>query len=79
MNTISVLPYWHCCVFQVLMINLQKVSDEMCESEFDYFNKYVDSKLVFSNFDMALVQSAFFASIITFPEQYGCGLVFLSY
>jgi hypothetical protein len=49
-----------------------EVSNKIKEGEFDYFDKYTRSNLVFSNLDMALVQSAFFASLLVYPAEYGC-------
>lgn len=38
---------------------------------FDLYNLYINSTSAFSHFDMAMVQSAFFASIVTFPGHNG--------
>ena len=37
------------------------------DTRFVIYDKYMESDVVFSQFDMALVQIAFFASVVVFP------------
>ena len=37
------------------------------DTNFPIYDRYIDSDVVFSQFDMALVQIAFFASVVVFP------------
>ena len=41
---------------------------------FDVYRRYLDSDVLFSQFDMALVQYAFFGSFIMHPEKFGSRL-----
>ena len=55
-----------------MLENLQKIKQMHFQNvDFEAFATFVNSNVFFSQFDMALVQSAFFAGIITFPNIYG--------
>ena len=56
----------------VLLNNFKHIKEnEFQEIKFEFFEKYVNAKDVFTQFDMAMVQSAFFASLVVFPKLYG--------
>jgi len=38
---------------------------------FPVYDQYLKSDMIFSQFDMAMVQVAFFASVVVFPQKYG--------
>lgn len=39
----------------------------------EIYEEYIKNEVVFSQFDMALVHIAFFASVVVFPERFGAG------
>ena len=56
----------------ILLENLQDIrSIHFSTVEFNLYEKYICAPIIFSQFDMAMVQSAFFSSILCFPEMYG--------
>ena len=56
----------------VILNNLKCIKEnEFPDVKFEYFEKYLNAKDVFTQFDMAMVQSAFFASLAVFPQLYG--------
>lgn len=56
----------------ILLENLQEIRNiHFTNVKFKFYEKYVNSSIIFSQLDMALVQSAFFSNLITFPELYG--------
>ena len=56
----------------VLLNNFKHIKEnDFQEIKFEFFEKYVNAKDVFTQFDMAMVQSAFFASLVVFPKLYG--------
>ena len=55
-----------------MLQNLQRIKQMHFQNvDFEAFATFVNSDVFFSQFDMALVQCAFFAGIITFPHMYG--------
>ena len=55
------------------MRNLKYYREEVFGSQtFSIYQKYMTSDVIFSQFDMAMVQSAFFASVVVFPEWVAC-------
>ena len=55
-----------------LLKNLQEIKEKhFSNTKFTIFEKYTSAPIIFSQFDMAMVQSAFFGSMLTFPEMYG--------
>ena len=56
----------------VILNNLKCIKEnEFPDVKFEYFEKYLNAEDVFTQFDMAMVQSAFFASLAVFPQLYG--------
>ncbi len=56
----------------VLLTNLERIREtEFKGVKFDAFEKYVKSETLFSQVDMAMVQSAFFAGIVAYPQHFG--------
>ena len=56
----------------VILNNLKHIKEnEFGDVKFEFFEKYLNAKDVFTQFDMAMVQSAFFASLAVFPKLYG--------
>lgn len=55
---------------KALLNNLRHIRENGIQT-FPVYERYMKSHLLFSQFDMALVQMAFFASIIVFPRQFG--------
>ena len=56
----------------VMLENIQRIKKTKFQDvNFQAYETFVNSELFFTQFDMALVQSAFFASLITFPKEYG--------
>lgn len=49
-------------------LNSVKTSSQINWSAYD---KYIKAEILFSQFDMAMVQCAFFAGLIVFPKMYG--------
>ena len=54
-----------------MLDNFCLIEAKMDPNDFVYYNEYVQSRVIFSNLDMALVQAAFFAPIIALPHLYG--------
>ena len=51
------------------MSNIEELkSNQYKDMEFEVYHEYMESDLIFSQTDMALVQIAFFASVIMFPK-----------
>ena len=56
-------------IFQELLSNIEELkSNQYKDMEFEVYHEYMESDLIFSQTDMALVQIAFFASVIMFPK-----------
>lgn len=54
---------------QALMSDLEYYKTRVFQStSFPIFDKYMRSDVIFSQFDMAMVQIAFFASVVIFPQ-----------
>lgn len=54
----------------VLLENLKLIRQSNA-FDFSAYDKYRNADIIFSQFDMAMVQSAFFASLVTFPHLFG--------
>ena len=56
----------------ILLENLSEIREKhFYNTEFTIYKKYTSASIIFSQFDMAMVQSAFFGSMLNFPELYG--------
>lgn len=56
----------------VLLENLKKIrQDNTLGIDFSAYDKYRNADIIFSQLDMAMVQSAFFASLVMFPHLFG--------
>ena len=56
----------------ILLENLRQIrEDEFNGAKFDAYEKYVKSETLFSQFDMAMVQGAFFAGLVAYPKSFG--------
>ena len=54
------------------MASLQEIkAKHFAGVKFLAYEKYIQSEVTFSQFDMAMVQAAFFASLLTFPREFG--------
>jgi len=59
---------------KVLLSNIEELKCTRYKDEkFLVYKEYLKSDVIFSQLDMALVQIAFFASIIMFPKRFGAG------
>merc|ERR1711963_289085 len=45
--------------------------ERLNSKSFSIYDQYLKSDVIFSQFDMAMVQIAFFASVVVFPQKYG--------
>ena len=53
----------------VLLKGLKSIKEDQFQFKtYPMYDKYMESNLLFSQFDMAMVQVAFFASIVIFPQ-----------
>jgi hypothetical protein len=56
----------------ILLQNLKVLKESDFHGvQFPVYERYCMSEVLFSQFDMAMVQSAFFASIVIFPDSLG--------
>ena len=54
---------------QVLLTGIEAVKkDKFSLKSFPIFEQYMKCDVIFSQFDMAMVQVAFFASVVVFPQ-----------
>ena len=58
-----------------MLDNFHQIEAEMDPKDLVYYDEYVQSRVIFSNLDMALVQSAFFAPVVALPQLFGFGSV----
>ena len=56
----------------ILLENLGEIREtHFTNTKFTIYEKYTSAQIIFSQFSMAMVQSAFFGSMLLFPEIYG--------
>ena len=56
----------------LVLNNLQELQKtHFKDVKYHFYQKYIEAKEVFTQFDMAMVQSAFFASLVVFPKIWG--------
>ena len=61
---------------RIILDNLREIQEtHFFGADFSAYDKYLKARVKFSQVDMAMVQAAFFASVVTFPHMYGLSKV----